>query len=137
MDNRLGERVSIHRTIRLISTRPRTASMGRLVNLSRSGACVVDCDVQLFSLIHVDFDPDVSTKEPWPTIAAYVTRLTDQGVGIEWCEFAPPLVAVLLQTEALLQTEMMTSDGFGERRPEASPETTCDTLAVNCAAVAA
>jgi hypothetical protein len=131
MDNRLGERVSIHRVIGLISTRPRTASIGRLVNLSRSGACVVDCDLQLFSLIHVDLDPDVGTKQPGPTIAAYVTRVTAQGVGIEWCEFAPPLVA------ALLQTEMTTSDALAERHPEALPETTSDTLAAICPAVAA
>jgi hypothetical protein len=131
MDNRLGERVSIRRVIRLISTRPRTASMGRLVNLSRSGACVVDCDLQLFSLIHVDLEPDLSTKATWPTIAAYVTRVTDQGAGIEWCEFAPPMVA------ALLQTEMTASDASGEFRPEASPETTADTPAGHRSAVAA
>jgi hypothetical protein len=131
MDNRLGERVSIHRAIRLISTRPRTASIGRLVNLSRSGACVVDCELQLFSLIHVDFEPEVGTKEPRATIAAYVTRVTEQGVGIEWCEFAPPSVA------ALLQAEMMTPEALGERRPEASPETTSDALAAISPAVAA
>jgi hypothetical protein len=131
MDNRLGERVSIHRAIRLISTRPRTASLGRLVNLSRSGACVVDCDLQLFSLIHVDFEPDVNTKQPEPTIAAYVTRVTDQGGGIEWCEFAPPLVATLLQTE------MVAADALRERRAQASPETVADTTVAICPAVAA
>jgi hypothetical protein len=130
MDNRLGERILIQRAIRLISTRPRAASIGRIVNLSRSGACVVDCDLQLFSLVHVDFEPLEGPKHPDATITAYVTRVTDQGAGIEWCEFAPPVVA------ALLQTEMKTAEALVQRRSEASAEK-IDPEAVNCAAAAA
>jgi hypothetical protein len=33
-----------------------------------------------------------------PIIAAYVTRVSKESVGIEWCEFAPPVVSELLQT---------------------------------------
>jgi len=131
MDNRLGERILIQRAIRLISTRPRAASIGRIVNLSRSGACVVDCDLQLFSLVHVDFEPQEGPKQPEVTITAYVTRVTDQGAGIEWCEFAPPLVAMLLQTE------IMTSEALIQRRSEASAEKMTDPAAETCAAAAA
>jgi hypothetical protein len=122
MDHRLGERVLIQRPIRLMSARPRTVSIGRLVNLSRSGACVVDCELQLSSLVHVDFEPHERPMQPEATITAYVTRVTDQGVGIEWCEFAPPLVV------ALLQSKMGTS--------QASAEATSDASAATCSAAA-
>ena len=99
MDNRLGERLAVHRSVRLIATRPRTASIGQVVNMSRSGACVVGCELPLFSLVQVEFEPLERSSHAKTTIAAYVTRVSDQGIGIEWCEFAPPLVAQLLQTE--------------------------------------
>jgi hypothetical protein len=130
MDHRLGERVLIQRSIRLMSARPRTASIGRLINLSRSGACVVDCELPLSSLVHVDFEPHEWPKQPEATITAYVTRVTEQGVGIEWCEFAPPLVV------ALLQTEIMTSEALRQSRPEASAEATSDTSAAARSAAA-
>jgi hypothetical protein len=98
MDNRLGERVSIHVDLRLVSTRPRTTSVGRTKNLSRSGALIADCDLPLFSLIQVIFESHQQPKTDEETIAAYVTRVCDDGVGVEWCEFAPPSVAALLRT---------------------------------------
>ena len=98
MDNRLGERVPTQLAIRLITTRPRTISIGLLRNLSRSGALILNSDVQLFSLIQVVLEPQQSSKpEPEP-IAAYVTRVCEDGIGVEWCEFAPPAVTALLQT---------------------------------------
>ncbi len=78
--------------VHLKSTRPPATSIGRPRNLSRSGALVSGCDLQLFSLIHIVLQDE--------TIAAYVTRLGDDGAGVEWCEFAPPAVAELLQTPA-------------------------------------
>lgn len=130
MENRLGERVSIDQAVEMMSTRPRTASIGRIVNLSRSGAFVVECELQLFSLVHVGFAPYARPTQPEAAITAYVTRVTDQGVGIEWCEFAPPIVA------ALLQAEMMT-DSTAQPRLEPSTETTSDTPSVICPAAAA
>lgn len=123
MDNRLGERVSIHRAIQLISTRPHRASIGRLINLSRSGAFIAGCETQLFSLVQVALDPHLRQKQVEDTIAAYVTRVCDEGVGVEWCEFAPPVV-----TE-LLQVAMRTSlDVYLQGRMDTGPrEVTSDT----------
>jgi len=133
MDNRLGERVLIQRTIWLISTRPRTASTGRIMNLSRSGACVVDCDLQLFSLIHVHFEPEPHdrVKRPEDTISGYVTRVSGQSAGIEWCEFAPPLVV------ELLQTELMSLEASVQRRFEDCTEMASEAAGVTRSAAAA
>jgi hypothetical protein len=98
MDNRLGERIPLQLAIRLVSTRPRTIGIGLLKNLSRSGALIVNCDLQLFSLIHVVLESDQGSKRAEEGVAAYVTRVCDDGIGVEWCEFAPPAVAALLQT---------------------------------------
>jgi hypothetical protein len=98
MDNRLGERTSIQLAIRLVSTRPRTIGFGLLKNLSRSGALIVNCDLQLYSLIHVVFKSRPGLKQDDESVSAYVTRVGDDGIGVEWCEYAPPAVAELLQT---------------------------------------
>lgn len=89
MDNRLGERMELQLTIRLTSTRPQVTSIGRVKNLSRSGALICGCELQLFSLVQINLRD--------ATVSGYVTRLDADGAGIEWCEFAPPVVAELLQ----------------------------------------
>jgi len=99
MDNRLGERVQINLVIQLVSRRPRSIAVGLLKNLSRSGALIVNCDLQLFSLIHVVLHPHQGSNDE-DAVAAYVTRACEGGIGVEWCEFAPPTVADLLRAAA-------------------------------------
>jgi hypothetical protein len=108
MDNRLGERVPISLVIRLVSTRPRSIVVGLLKNLSRSGALIVNCDLQLFSLIHVVLQSHQGSNDE-ESVAAYVTRACDDGIGVEWCEFAPFAVA------DLLRTVLASSGAFAER----------------------
>lgn len=98
MDNRLGERLPIHRTIRLVSSRPRSMSIGLLKNLSRSGALIANCELQLFSLIQVYLEFAQQPKIE-ATVGAYVTRIGEDGAGVEWCEYAPTAVTELLQME--------------------------------------
>jgi len=114
MDNRLGERVPTNLVIRLVSTRPRSIAVGLLKDLSRSGALIVNCDLQLFSLIHVVLQPHQGSNDE-EAIAAYVTRTCDGGIGVEWCEFAPPAVADLLRAAAA------SSGAFAERQMDSEP----------------
>jgi hypothetical protein len=100
MDTRLGERVALQCVISIVATRPRLASIGRLLNLSRSGALIAGCDLQLFSLIQVDLGPHRGSQPDEARVSAYVTRVDQDGVGIEWCEFAPPAVTALLGATA-------------------------------------
>jgi hypothetical protein len=67
-------------------------------NLSLSGALVrSDCDFRLHTLI------DVRIELPPPTtrisvVKAQISRKLQEGVGIEWCEFAPAIVKDLLRS---------------------------------------
>jgi hypothetical protein len=116
MDNRLGERVPMGLVIQLVSTRPRSIAVGLLENLSRSGALIVNCDHQLFSLIHVVLHPHQGSNDE-DAVAAYITRACEGGIGVEWCEFAPPAVTDLLRAAAA------SSGAFAERQMDsASPE---------------
>jgi PilZ domain-containing protein len=101
MDTRLGERIEFNRPIRIVAARNRMQGIGRLVNLSRSGAFILGCDLNLFSLVQVDLDPHRAAKSEDTVVAAYVTRVEDDGVGIEWCEYAPSVVSALLRFATL------------------------------------
>jgi hypothetical protein len=67
-------------------------------NLSLSGAFVrSDCDLRLNTII------DVRIELPPPTtriavVKAHISRKLQEGVGIEWCEFAPTIVKDLLRS---------------------------------------
>jgi hypothetical protein len=123
MDNRLGERIPLQLAIRVVSTRPRTTGIGLLKNLSRSGALIVNCELQLFSLIHVVLESDPGSKQAEEPVAAYVTRVCNDGFGVEWCEFAPPAVAALLQTVIAPTgaTEVRQKDSVTAEQPFAEP----------------
>lgn len=70
-------------------------------NLSLSGALVrSDCDLGLHALI------DVRIELPPPTtrievVKAHISRKLQEGVGIEWCEFAPTIVKDLLRSPSV------------------------------------
>jgi hypothetical protein len=67
-------------------------------NLSLSGAFVEsDCDLGLHTLI----DVRIALPALAPRIAlvkAHVSRKLQEGVGIEWCDFAPTIVKDLLRS---------------------------------------
>jgi hypothetical protein len=66
-----------------------------------SGALVrSDCDLRLHTLI------DVRIELPPPTtriavVKAHISRKLQEGVGIEWCEFAPTIVKDLLRSRLI------------------------------------
>ena len=99
IDHRWGERfrvdIPVHVTIQALS-----GIDGRLKNLSLSGALLNACfDLRVHSLIEVSIVTPNGAK-PSP-VKAYVTRKRHQDVGIEWCEFAHPVVKDLLRVPAL------------------------------------
>jgi hypothetical protein len=100
MEHRWGERVGVDFAVR-ISALPFVVRHGRLTNLSVSGASITAAfDFRLLSRIQIFFDLPHRTRSESPAIAAYVTRVSKGGAGIEWCEFAPPAVTELLQSAA-------------------------------------
>ncbi|HLZ98066.1 MAG TPA: PilZ domain-containing protein [Steroidobacteraceae bacterium] len=84
-----------------ITGHPFTVRMGRLSNLSVSGAFIrADIDVRLLSRILVAIELPHKPKRDAPLIPAFVARKLKDGIGIEWCEFKPPAVNRLLQSSA-------------------------------------
>jgi hypothetical protein len=100
MEHRWGERVGVDIPVR-ITGHPFSVRTGRLANLSVSGAFIkADLDLRLLSRIQVAIELPQRSKHEAPTVAAYVARRFKDGIGIEWCEFAPPAINRLLQSFA-------------------------------------
>jgi hypothetical protein len=99
-EGRWGERVKVNIPVQ-VSADALAGADGCMKNLSLSGALVkADVDLGLHSLI------EVSIKMPSPSqraeaITAYVSRRVKEGVGIEWCEFAPTVVKDLLRSPSI------------------------------------
>jgi PilZ domain len=96
-ESRWGDRTSVNIPVQM-STASVWVSVGYMKNLSLSGALVnSDIDLGLHSLI------DVSIHMPEPSqrtqaVKAYVSRRTKEGIGLEWCEYAPAVVKDLLRS---------------------------------------
>jgi hypothetical protein len=100
IEHRWGERVRVDIPVHV--TAPSSAAVdGHMKNLSLSGALMkADCDLRLHLLI------DVHIEVPAPSprtgvVKAYVSRKLPEGVGIEWCQFAPPIVKDLLRSPSI------------------------------------
>ena len=98
-ESRWGDRVRVNIPVRISANALRAD--GYLENLSLSGALVkADVDLGLHALVQL------SIKMPSPTpraaaIAAYVCRRAKEGIGVEWCEFAPTIVKDLLRSTSI------------------------------------
>jgi hypothetical protein len=98
MEHRWGQRVGVDIPVR-ITGHPFSVRIGRLSNLSVSGAFIkADFDLRLLSRIQVAIELPHRSRHDAPIIAAYVARKNKDGIGVEWCEFAPPDVTRMLQS---------------------------------------
>jgi hypothetical protein len=71
---------------------------GHLKNLSLSGALVTtDQALRLHEYIEITIRP-AETGHSAVRVMARVTRNLEDGVGVEWCEFAPSAVTDLLRS---------------------------------------
>jgi hypothetical protein len=100
MEHRWGRRFRVN-----IPVRVSAGALGRvdgcMKNLSLSGALMKsDCDLRLHTLIEVRIElPPPSPRAG--VIKAHVSRKLKEGVGIEWCEFAPNVVKDLLRSPSV------------------------------------
>jgi hypothetical protein len=98
MEHRWGERVGVDIPVR-ITAHPFSVRSGRLHNLSVSGAFIrLDYDLRLLSRVQITIEMPQRSKREAPMLSAYVARKYKDGIGIEWCEFAPPPVPQLLHS---------------------------------------
>jgi hypothetical protein len=98
MEHRWGERFNVDIAVRL-ATRPFAVRTGRLADISLSGACIrVPFDLRLLTRVQVAFVLPQRFAHATPVISAYVARRSKDGIGVEWCEFAPQAVVELLRS---------------------------------------
>jgi hypothetical protein len=99
MEHRWGERIRVDIPVH-VSAAALAAVDGCMRNLSLSGALVkADCELRLHSLIEVHIELPPSPRAA--VLMAHVSRKLKEGVGIEWCEFAPTLVKDLLRSPSV------------------------------------
>ena len=96
LDHRWGERVRVNIPV-LVQTNQSTAANGCVQDLSLSGALLKsDSDLRLHTLIEISIAmPPPSTRTA--VLKAYVSRKFEQGVGIEWYDFAPNIIRALMR----------------------------------------
>jgi PilZ domain len=99
-EHRWGERFPVNIPVR-VSAATMTGVDGCMKNLSLSGALMKsDYELRLHMLIEVR----IELPPPAPHAAvlmAHVSRKLQEGVGIEWCEFAPRIVKDLLRSRSV------------------------------------
>jgi hypothetical protein len=97
MEHRWGERVRVNLQV-YVSAGALAGFDGCMKNLSLSGALMKsDWDLRLHSLIevHIKLPPSPHVD----IVKAQVSRKLEEGVGIEWCEFAPTIIKDLLRSQ--------------------------------------
>ncbi len=98
MEHRWGQRVLVDVPIRLVAG-PFSGRSARLTNLSISGGCIRSrFELRLLSRIELAVELPARFTPATPLLMAYVTRNFEGGVGIEWCEFAPPAISELIRS---------------------------------------
>ena len=100
LEHRWGRRFRVNIPVR-VSSATLARGDGCMKNLSLSGALMkADVDLRLHSLIEVSIKMPSSVQRA-EAITAYVSRKVKEGVGVEWCEFAPSVVKDLLRSPSI------------------------------------
>ena len=96
MDHRWGMRVSVDLGVQIFCP-PRTVGVGRLVNVSMSGALVRSGFIPpLLARVRVASSLVEPAEAPWDAVEGYVVRHQRDGFGIEWAMLAPVGICTLL-----------------------------------------
>jgi hypothetical protein len=99
LDHRWGQRVDVNIPVR-VSAAALAKVDGCVKNLSLSGALMeADCELRLHALIEIRIDLPPPSRTA--VLVAHVSRKLNEGVGIEWCDFAPKIVKDLLRNPSV------------------------------------
>jgi hypothetical protein len=97
-DSRWGDRVQVNIPVQ-VSVNALWGADGCMKNLSLSGALVkADVDFGVHTLIKVSIK--IPSRRA-ATITGYISRKAGEGVGVEWCQFAPSIVKDLLRSPSI------------------------------------
>jgi hypothetical protein len=99
-EHRWGERVPVNIPVH-VSAATLPGVDGCMKNLSLSGALVrSDYDLRIHTLIEVRIELPLPSPRA-AVVKAHVSRTLKAGLGIEWCEFAPPIVKDMLRSSSI------------------------------------
>jgi hypothetical protein len=98
-ESRWGDRVGVNLPVQVSANS--LSAAGCMKNLSLSGALLkADVDLGLHALIVVSINMSSPSKRS-VAVTAHVSRRANEGVGVEWCEFAPTVVKDLLRSPSI------------------------------------
>ena len=98
-DSRWGDRVRVNIPVQVSAND--LSAHGCMKNLSLSGALVkADVDLGMHALIRVNIEVSPPSQRV-AAITAYVSRKDEEGIGVEWCEYAPSIVKDLLRSPSI------------------------------------
>jgi hypothetical protein len=97
MEHRLGSRHATDVDVFLRTWGSTVSARGRLRDLSVSGAFIATL-LPCRPLLHVTVQiaPDGRPRRSGPLLEGQIVRLSEGGIGIEWAELQPELVAQLI-----------------------------------------
>lgn len=97
MEHRWGERIKVELPVQLAAA-PLSLRDACIVDLSLSGACIqAGYELRALSRIEVCIVIPFKPGSDASRITAYVTRSSNVGIGVEWCEYAPPVITEMMQ----------------------------------------
>jgi hypothetical protein len=87
MEHHRGQRHSTDVMVQFF-TRPSTVGIGRVINVSATGAFMeTELPLRLLSLLYLEPTDRLPSDGAGGRIAATIVRCSPTGVGLEWCEF--------------------------------------------------
>ncbi len=96
LEHRWGDRVPLDYPV-LLDAGPGLRAVGRLRNASLSGGYLeIAIKVPLDIRLHVELEWRDRNRNERCRIPAYAVRADDAGVGLEWFDFAPAGIALLI-----------------------------------------
>jgi hypothetical protein len=98
-EGRWGDRVRVNIPVQVSGNA--LSAHGWMTNLSLSGALVkADVDLGMHAIIQVNIEVS-SPSQRAAAITAYISRKDEEGIGVEWCEFAPSIIKDLLRSPSI------------------------------------
>jgi len=100
MEHRWGQRFEVDILVR-VHSRPYAVRAARLTDVSMSGGFIAtSMDLRELRRLQIALVVPHRFSQATPMISAYVARRHRDGIGVEWCDFAPQAVVELLRSPA-------------------------------------
>ena len=100
MERRWGNRVPVDESV-CIKRENATVGFASLSEVSLSGGFLrTRWRLPNLSRVHVELPDVMKDAGTSGHIEAFIVRQTTEGLGLEWCEFAPPSIARLIETHS-------------------------------------